>query len=113
VPYVDDCRWKTQNLRIHHNTFRLDRAHVGKACRPARGCGFMGLVSQWGTYPDWSPYKGQVVERNITFRQDNRWLENRYVGPWRFQVLELGKVVSWRTWRSAPYQQDPGSTLER
>jgi hypothetical protein len=113
APYVDDCRWKTQNLRVHHNTFRFHPSRVGSSCRPARGCGFMGLMSQWGTFPDWSPYKGQVVERNITFQQDNRWQENRYVGPWRFQVLELGNVVSWRTWRSAPYRQDPGSTLKR
>jgi Right handed beta helix region len=109
APYIDDCRWKTQHLRVQHNTFRFTPSHVGSACTRSAGCGFVGLVSQWGSYPDWSPYKGQVVERAITFRQDNRWEKNRYVGPWRYQILELGNAVSWRTWRDSPYRQDRGS----
>lgn len=113
APYIDDCRWKTQHLRIHHNTFRLSPSRIGSSCTAARACGFVGLVSQWGSYPDWSPYKGQMVERNITFRQDNLWQDNRYQGPWRFQILELGNVVPWKTWRSEPYQQDRRSTLRR
>jgi hypothetical protein len=112
-PYYDDCRWKTQHLRIRRNVFRFDPTHVGRACTSARGCGFVGLVSQWGSYPDWSPYQGTVVEKAITFRQDNRWQANRYRGPWRFQVLELGNVVGWTTWRQRPYRQDSRSTLSR
>lgn len=113
APYVDDCRWKTQNLRVQHNTFRFRPARIGPSCRSERGCGYVGLMSQWGSYPDWSPYLGTTVEEAITFEQGNRWRENRYVGPWRFQVKELWNVVGWAQWRRAPYRQDRGSTLVR
>ena len=72
----------------------------------------MGLVSNYGTYPDWSPFKGEVVEDDITFDQDNLWYSNRYAGPWRFQAHELGSTLSWSEWREAPYNQDESSTLD-
>jgi hypothetical protein len=109
-PYVDDCRWKTQNLLIEHNTFRFDPSRIGRSCTRANGCGFMGLVSQWGSYPEWSPYMGDLVPQAITFHQGNVWRANRYVGPWRFQIKDLGNVVPWSEWRSSPYGQDLGST---
>ncbi len=40
------------------------------------------------------------------------WRDNRYRGPWRFMIKELGNQVSWETWRGATYQQDGGSTLQ-
>ncbi len=111
-PWFDDCRWKTQNLRVHHNKFKLTPSRIGSACTAKAGCGYVGLVSNYGSYPDWSPYKAEVVEDNITFQQDNRWFSNRYVGPWRFQVHELGNTVSWSEWREAPYRQDKESALD-
>jgi hypothetical protein len=111
-PWSADCRWKTQHLRVHDNTFRFDPSHLGDDCTPARGCGYTGLVSNYGTYPHWSPYQGEVVEDHITFDQDNRWYSNRYVGPWRFQAHELGNTVTWGEWRRAPYHQDEGSTRD-
>lgn len=112
APLIDDCRWKTRRLRVHDNLFQLTRAHLGPACTRQAGCGYVGLVSNFGSYPGWSPYKGEVVENDITFDQDNRWYSNRYVGPWHFQAHELGNTVSWRKWREAPYNQDDSSTLE-
>ena len=94
---------------MHHNTFRFTPSHIGPACTAAAGCGYVGLVSNYGTYPNWSPYKGEAVEDDIAFAQDNRWYANRYVGPWRFQLRELGDAVSWRTWRD---RQDRLSTLQ-
>lgn len=112
-PYVDDCRWKTKNLRVHDNTFRFDPDHIGPACTPEAGCGYVGLVSAYGTYPDWSPYKGMMVAARITFDQDNVWYSNRYIGPWQFMIHDLWNVVSWATWRSEPYNQDQNSMLSR
>lgn len=112
-PYIDDCRWKTQHLRVEDNVFRFRPAAIGPACRATTGCGFVGLFSNWGTFPSWSPYHGDVVERAITFDQHNRWADNRYVGPWSFMVLEQGNRVGWRAWRARPYRQDRGSTLSR
>jgi nitrous oxidase accessory protein NosD len=112
-PYIDDCRWKTQHLRVQHNTFRLDPSRLGAPCRPRHGCGFVVLASQWGSYPDWSPYQGAMVEEAITLHQDNVWSANRYVGPWRFQVKELWNMVGWDEWRAAPYGQDRGSSRRR
>jgi Right handed beta helix region len=103
-PYFDDCRWKTKRLRVAHNTF-VSHSSVIPGCREDTGCGFQGLFSNWGTSPDWSPYQGRVVERNITWHQGNRWRDNRYVGAWHFMVMDQATVVPWHRWR-ARYGQD-------
>lgn len=108
-PYYDDCRWKTQHIRIVGNSFVLRPRVVGRQCTARRQCGYNGVFSQYGTYPSWSPFKGTVIERAITFSQDNVWTGNSYVGPWRFMALELGNRVSWRTWRGSRFRQDRGS----
>lgn len=110
-PYTGDCRWKTQNLAVHDNTFSLTPQHLGPECTEENLCGVSGLFSNYGTFPDWSPYKGTVVEEAITFDQHNVWTDNTYVGPWRFMVLEMGNTVSWDEWQGDPYDQDAGSTL--
>jgi hypothetical protein len=110
-PYYSTCRWKTQNVSVEHNVFDFNPASIGPSCTIQKGCGFQGVFSQYGSYPSWSPYKGTIVEKHITFDQNNHFADNTYRGPWRFMVLEQGKVVSWGTWRSGPYHQDADSTL--
>ena len=112
APYIDDCRWKSQHVRVRDNLFVLRPDTIGSSCRRSAGCGFSGLVSNYGTSPDWSPYQGYVVPDNITLRQDNVWSGNRYVGPWHWMQRDLGNEVSWSTWRSPPAGQDAGSTRE-
>jgi hypothetical protein len=107
-PFFDDCRWKTQNILVEGNTFTTDPSKI-KGCKASRGCGFNGLFSNYGTYPRWSPYHGTVVQKGITFKQNNVWQNNTYTGSWHFMVEEAGNVVSWEAWRSAPYGQDAGS----
>jgi hypothetical protein len=109
-PYVDDCRWKTQNLLIEGNIFQTDASHI-RLCVHSLGCGFNGLFSNYGTYPRWSPYKAHVVQENITFRQNNLWRNNTYIGNWLFMVEEAGNKVDWDEWRAAPYHQDIASTV--
>jgi hypothetical protein len=111
APYFDDCRWKTQNIQVDHNTFNLTPSNVSSKCTPANGCGYNGLFSNYGTYPSWSPYQGEVVEDHITFNQHNVWSSNTYNGPWNFMIHAAGNTVSWATWRSSTYGQDVGSTL--
>ncbi len=107
-PYFDDCRWKTKRLAVTHNRFEMDRSRIPH-CTAAAGCGWNGLVSNYGTVPDWSPYKAYVVPRNITFHQHNKWKRNTYVGPWRWLAYTLGNPVSWRRWRGH-FGQDAHST---
>lgn len=111
APYFDDCRWKTQNVKVHDNVFSLSASRIGPSCTANNGCGFNGMFSNYGTYPSWSPYKGTVVEQHITYQQGNQFTHNTYTGPWHFMPLEAGMTSSWATWRSAPYSQDGGSTL--
>ena len=111
--YYDLCRWKTQNVEVTHNTFEFDPAGIGRDCTAANGCGFVGVFSEWGSDPTWSPFQGQAVENSITFRQGNHFADNVYTGPWRFLVHQLGTIVTWNTWRGQPYRQDAGSTLQR
>ncbi len=109
--YFDLCRWKTQNVSVTQNVFDFNPADLGPACTVANGCGFVGVFSNWGSDPSWSPYQGPVIEDRIALAQNNHFAENAYRGPWRFMVRGLGTIVSWQEWRQAPYHQDAGSTL--
>lgn len=111
-PYVDDCRWKTQNVRVTHNMFTFNPKSVGEKCAPARGCGYNGIFANWGTYPEWSPYKGSTVQDHIVGKQNNRFQDNVYAGPWTFMVKGQGTKVNWATWQSAPYDQDTDSVIK-
>jgi parallel beta-helix repeat protein len=111
APYLDDCRWKTQHLRVHDNTFVFGAGDVGPGCTAANLCGFSGLLANYGSYPDWSPYLGPKVQQDVALHQDNRWFDNTYRGPWRFLVVDQSTTVSWAQWQGAPYGQDRGSTI--
>lgn len=107
TPLYDDCRWKTQRVDIHDNRFSLNPNTVN--CRDT--CGRMGLLSNFGTYPDWSPYKGEVVQEAITFSQHNLWHNNTYLGPWTFVAHDPSRVLDPNQWQMAPYLQDTDSTF--
>jgi len=108
-PYYSDCRWKTQNVKVHHNTFTMNRAKVGNCATSM--CGRNAIFSNWGSYPSWSPYKGEVVSKAIVFGQRNVFSSNRYVGRWNFTVWDTGRLIASSAWRAAPYRQDAGSTF--
>jgi hypothetical protein len=107
APLYQDCRWKTQRVDIHDNRFVLNTAVVG--CEVA--CSRMGLLANFGTYPDWSPYHGDGVQQAIIGRQSNRWHDNTYVGPWTFVAHDTSQILDHLQWQGAPYQQDDGSTF--
>lgn len=111
-PYVDDCRWKTQNVHVERNTFSFRPKAVGAKCNPSHGCGYNGIFANWGTYPSWSPYHGRFVQDRIMAKQGNYFEDNVYAGPWTFMVKEQGKKVNWATWQSAPYSQDTDSVIK-
>ena len=105
-PLYDDCRWKTQRVDIHDNRFVLDESVV----KCTENCDRMAVLSNYGTYPDWSPYKGEKVAEAITHKQHNRWHDNVYLGPWKFVAYDPSRVLTFQEWRVTPYQQDAGST---
>lgn len=109
-PYYSDCRWKTQNVAVHANRFLLDPVAVD-GCDPTY-CGKQGLFSNFGTFPRWSPYKGMRIARAVTFRRNNRFHHNTYIGPWSFAPYD-GSPVNFERWRRPPYRQDAGSTMRR
>jgi hypothetical protein len=106
-PLFSDCRWKTQRVAVHDNTFVFDPSAVG--C-PNGLCGWMALLANTGTTPDWSPYRGTTVQDAVTFRQDDVWSHNLYVGPWRFMVHDHTTTADFASWRDKVYAQDAGST---
>lgn len=110
-PYYSDCRWKTKNVRVHDNRFIFDPEAIGHKCVAAHGCGYNGIMSNWGTYPDWSPYKGDVIQHRITLKQGNRFFDNTYAGPWRFMVKDQDTTIPWKDWRARPYNQDAHSSM--
>jgi parallel beta-helix repeat protein len=110
-PLKTDCRWWTKNLDIHDNTFKLDPAAVNGGC-PTKYCGHMGLLSNYGTYPDWSPYKGDVIQKAIVHSSNNSWHDNTYTGPWQFVPTDMGNLISPAQWVGPQYGQDAGSTFD-
>lgn len=108
APLYADCRWKTQRVDIHDNRFVLDKSVV--ECTEM--CDRMAVLSNYGTYPDWSPYKGEKVAEAITHEQDNRWHDNVYLGPWKFVAYDPSRVLDFDEWQGMDYRQDAGSTLD-
>jgi len=107
-PYYSDCRWKTQNIEVHHNTFKMNTATVG--CDPFY-CAKQALFSDYGTSPDWSPYKATVIQKAITFDRHNSFHDNAYTGTWSFTAYDGTLAGGFAAWKAAPYNQDAGSTL--
>jgi hypothetical protein len=108
APLYDDCRWKTQNVEVHDNEFHVTPANISCV---NDFCARQAILSNWGTFPSWSPYLGPAIENAITFNQKNRFRDNRYHGPWRFMAHDTSITVDFATWQAAPYGQDPGSTM--
>ncbi|WNM30787.1 right-handed parallel beta-helix repeat-containing protein [Streptomyces sp. Li-HN-5-11] len=107
APLYSDCRWKTQRVNIHDNRFVLDPSVV----KCTDKCDRMAVLSNYGTYPDWSPYKGEAVAQAITTEQHNRWHANVYVGPWKFVAHDPSRVLDLGQWQGTPYRQDASSTF--
>ncbi|MDQ6613921.1 MAG: right-handed parallel beta-helix repeat-containing protein [Actinomycetota bacterium] len=108
APYYDDCRWKSQNVKVHNNTFTVDVSVVGLNCSNVY-CARQAVFSNFGTYPSWSPYKATVVEQAITFNQGNVWSNNTYNGAWQFMAHDTAQPLTFAAWQAAPYHQDAGS----
>ncbi|WP_460438055.1 right-handed parallel beta-helix repeat-containing protein [Amycolatopsis stemonae] len=106
-PLYRDCRWWTSELDIHGNTFAFDPATVGCSAK----CGRMALFSNVGTVPSWSPYQGDVIQRDIVHTAANHWHGNTYSGPWRFTVVDMATTVPVAEWTGPSYGQDAGSTF--
>ncbi len=98
-PLYDDCRWKTQRLDIHDNVFTYAPEAIG--C-PNGMTGRMAIFSNYGTVPDWSPYKGRVIQEAITFKQHNVWHNNTYRGRWAFVAFETSRSVERVQWQAEP-----------
>lgn len=111
APYYDDCRWKTKNVKVFDNTFKLTPANAGAACTFDNSCGFNGIFSNWGTFPSWSPYTARTVQDNILYNQNNTFYNNTYEGSWQFLPWETNNEKTLVEWQAAPYYQDAGSTL--
>jgi hypothetical protein len=107
-PLYDDCRWKSNNVQVHHNVFRITPGNIG--CSNYY-CARIAVLSNYGTWPSFSPYRGDVVQRAITFNQNNRFFANTYIGPWRFMPFDTGRVLTFNQWRAAPYNQDGYSSV--
>jgi hypothetical protein len=107
TPLFNDCRWKTQRVAIHENRFSVDPDAIG--CESL--CARMAILANYGTVPEWSPYMGEVIRDAITFKQENLWYDNTYIGPWTFMPYNTDHRVSPAEWQAAPYGQDQGSTF--
>ncbi|MGW2147420.1 right-handed parallel beta-helix repeat-containing protein [Nonomuraea bangladeshensis] len=106
-PYRTDCRWHSRNVKVFGNEFRFEKANV-----PCAGtyCGVQALYAQGDDNLPWMPYTVAEIQQNVMLTGGNSFHDNTYVGDWKF-VKGWGEAISWNAWRSAPYNQEAGSTL--
>jgi hypothetical protein len=100
IDYYDNCRWKTQNVSVSDNLFEYTPGDIGPECTVALYCGFNGLFSAYGN----PPYSGPAIPTNITFKQNNHFFNNSYLGPWNFEAWSQGNgynPVNFTVWRAA------------
>lgn len=108
-PYKSDCRWKTQNVHVHNNTFTTERNNIPN-CTNNSSCGFQGTFANVGSFPSWSPYMGDGVQQAIMFSQNNVFSDNTYVGDWKFKAVTQNSNYNFALWQADPFNQDNGST---
>lgn len=111
-PAKTACRWITQNISVHNNRFNHNRTAVlgGYVLPGGVITGKMALISQYGTFPSWSPYLGDVISTDITFNRNNVFTKNTYVGDYRWMPFDTGHNLSFAEWQTSPYGQDTGSS---
>jgi hypothetical protein len=102
-----DCRWHTQNVKVTGNRFTMNKSAIG--CHS--GCGRQAILSNFGTSPTWSPYQGRVIQDAITFKNNNRFVGNHYVGDWQFMARDTDGILTFAQWQASPYGQDEGSSI--
>ena len=107
--YFDNCRWKSQNILVTDNTINFTPSDIGSDCTPAKGCGFVGLYSDYGTY---APYDGYVVPLNLVNNQNVVFSDNTYNGPVVFDSMYQGNPVSWTQWSSGFTDPDSGDAIK-
>jgi hypothetical protein len=93
---------------IHDNKFIATEPKL--ACAP----GFasrMAVLANYGTYPDWSPYKGDVIQQAITRDQHVNWHDNTYVGRWSFVLGDVGTELAVAAWQGGTSGRDRGSSF--
>ncbi len=72
----------------------------------------MAVLSNYGTYPDWSPVQGRrSSSRRSSTTSSVVWHDNTYVGPWSFMVGNVGQVLDQAAWTAQPTRQDAGSSF--
>ncbi len=114
LDYVDNCRWRSQNILVKDNSFNFAPGRIGSDCTSSNGCGFNGLFSEYGTTPStthngaWPggasyPYAGYTVSNNISNNQGVHFSQNLYCasgGSWRFVGFGQGNIMTPSQWTS-------------
>jgi hypothetical protein len=98
-PYFTDCRWWSQNTKVHQNTF---------ISRPG-ATDLNGFYANYGTTPSWSPYLGSVVMDRMTRPGNIVFSNNTYKGSWTFYFGYYSPNLNFQQWQAKG--QDVGSTL--
>jgi hypothetical protein len=134
--YVDNCRWKAQDVFVTQNAFNFTADDIGANCTTVDYCGFNGLFGAPGTTPSsiydgpWPPgatfpYAGDVIANDISNSQNNHFADNSYcaggTGSWNFVGFTQGNALTEQQWTSGEADvvgygdgfgaQDAGSTF--
>lgn len=111
-PAYYDCRWHTQNIDVHHNTFDHNRSEVLGAKNSLSGgviTGKHALIAQFGSFPSWSPYQANAIV-NVMFSQGNSWRSNAYRGNYSWMGPDTSQQWTFAQWQASPRLMDTTST---
>jgi hypothetical protein len=109
----DKCRWETKNVSVHNNKFERNASRVLNGHAPSSaGFGRSGIISNWGSYPAWSPYTGMAIMNAITTvgTRNNVFTNNEWHGAFLFLSKDLSPQMAFSGWQAT--SQDSGSTLD-
>ncbi len=77
-PYLDDCRWKTQNLLVDATTCSASTRAPCRLRTRSPGAGSTGCSPTTAPTPTGRPITADVVAQWIAFEQNNIWRDNTY-----------------------------------
>ena len=109
-PFFDDCRWKTQNVVVEGNVL------PGRTRQRSHPAVLERLWLQWALLElrhvsTLVAVQGGDRGEGHHLRTEQRVAEQRLHRRLAFRGEETGNVITWDEWRSAPYDQDAGSSM--
>ena len=109
APYNADCRWKTQNVKVHHNTFKMNPERLANC--PTEHVWPQRHLRQLRQLSRVVALQGRDGEQGHHLRPGQCLQRQHLRRAVELHRLGRGPLPDASAWQSAPYDQDRGSTF--